>query len=162
MSRMKTFFKYFLAIVIVYVLVDVASYLVMKSTYIDRQYTIISSVPEITVTDARTTAVNGYVYGKIKNTTDSTINDKYLKIDCYTKNGVDVGTKYIEIQNLLPGEEMDFQTKFNYDKVDNFIISSIDKSEIKDSNPEDFKIDDFKLDKINWPIVLCALILMYG
>ncbi len=162
MSRMKTFFKYFLAIVIVYIIVDLGSYLVMKSTYITRDYTIISSVPEITVSESRSTAINGYINGKIKNNTDSTITDKFLKIDCYSKNGTNVGTKYIEINNLEAGSEMDFGTKFNYDGVHNFIISSLDKSEIKDENSEDFKIDDFAKDKINWPIILCALIMIYG
>ena len=40
MSRMKTFFKYFLAIVIVYIISDIASIYLLKSTYITKEYSV--------------------------------------------------------------------------------------------------------------------------
>ena len=88
MSRMKTFFKYFLAIVIVYIVVDIASFYILKSTYLTKDYSVEESILDVQVTDAKATYLNGYVNGTVKNNTDTAVTNKYLKIDSYSKRGV--------------------------------------------------------------------------
>ena len=84
MSRLKTFFKYFLAIVIIYFVVNILSAFIMKSTYDAKDYTIENSIYTVEVADAKATLVNGYINGKIQNKFDSNnANYKIKQRKCY-------------------------------------------------------------------------------
>ena len=83
MSRMKTFFKYFFDIVIVYIISDIASLYLLKSTYITKEYSVENSILDVQVEEAKATFVNGNIKGKVKNNTDVNVSNKYLKIDSY-------------------------------------------------------------------------------
>ena len=109
MKRMKTFFKYFLAIVIVYFLVNLGTFYVLKSTYKTKDYTIEDSILDIQVTEAEATFVNGNIKGVAKNNTDAYVSDKYLKIEAkdidltfYISNDLKIKRFYkkIAINNL--------------------------------------------------------------
>ena len=104
MSRMKTFFKYFLALIIVYFLVNFLSVYLLRSTYKTKEYSIEDSILDIQVTSSQATYVNGQISGVVKNNTDAVVSDKYLKIDSYSKRDVLLGTKYVQLKNLNPGE----------------------------------------------------------
>ena len=71
MSRMKKLFKYFLAFVALYIIVDIGSYISIKSTYIPKDYEVYIDNPEVTVSEFKATTLNGYINGKIKNNTDA-------------------------------------------------------------------------------------------
>ena len=47
--------------------------------------------PNITIEQAKATYVNGYVNGKIKNNTEETINEKYIKFEFSTLRDVNIG-----------------------------------------------------------------------
>lgn len=160
MKRMKTFFKYFLAFLALYIIVDVGSYMSIKSTYIPKNYEVEIENPKVTVSEFKATTLNGYINGKIKNTTDAVITGKALKFDYYSKNDILMGTKYFKVDNFLIGETLDFESKFNYDNVDHVKISIVDSLETIDS--KEFELDDFSKDKINWFILLGALIVVFG
>jgi len=145
MSRMKTFFKYFLAIVICYVVVNVASFFVLKSTYNTKDYSVEDSILDVQVEEAKATFVNGYINGKIKNNTQTDIDNKYLKVDSYSKRGVHLGSKYTKIKDLIPGEETDFESSFNYEQIDNMKLSIIDGAEIAQGT-FDFNFDNTNAD----------------
>ena len=81
MKRLKTFFKYFLAIVIVYIVVDITSLYILKSTYNTKEYSVDNSIFDINVTEAKATFANGYIKGSVKNNTNAQIDNKYLKIE---------------------------------------------------------------------------------
>ncbi len=162
MKRMKTFFKYFLAFAIVYILVDVLSYMLIKSTYTAKNYEVNIDTPQVTVNEIKTTALNGYVNGTITNNSDLVLTGKALKLDYYTKHGVLAGTKYVLVDNVLQGETIDFESKFNFDNVDNVKISIVDALEAQQSADWDISLDDFSKDKINWFILLGALIVVFG
>ena len=85
MKRLKTFFKYFLAIVIVYIVVDIASLYILKSTYNTKEYSVDNSIFDINVTEAKATFANGYIKGSVKNNTNAQIDNKYLKIENISK-----------------------------------------------------------------------------
>lgn len=159
MSRMKTFFKYFLAIVICYVVVNVASFFVLKSTYNTKEYSVEDSILDVEVEEARATFVNGYVKGKIKNKTQTDINNKYLKIDSYSKRGVLLGSKYTKIRDLVPGETTDFESSFNYEQIDNMKLSIVDGEEMVQGT-FDFRFDNPNDAKMSWGTILGAFILV--
>ena len=129
MKRMKTFFIYFLVLVIFYVVSDIISYMILKSNYISKEYEININEPQVTVSEMKSTVLNGYTKGTIKNTTGDVITGKALKLDYYTKNGILVGTKYCEVNNLLVGETQNYESRFNFDNVDSLKVSLVDSLE---------------------------------
>ena len=60
-----------------------------------------------------------------------------------------MGTKYIEIPDLAPGETYDFETQFNFDRVDNFDIQLVDEKDEEVQNAKKFELFKFKWDDIN-------------
>ncbi len=161
MSRMKTFFKYFLAIVIVYILVDIGSFYILKSTYLTKDYSVEDSILDVQVIEAKATYLNGYINGTVKNSTDATVNNKYLKIDSYSKRGVLLGTKYVKINDLNPGESTAFSSSFNYNQIDNMKISLIDGSELPPKETLDFGFDNPEDAKITFAVILGAVIILF-
>ncbi len=162
MKRMKTFFKYFLAFVIVYILVDIGTYLSIKSTYIARNYEVQIGTPKVEISEMKSTVLNGYVKGTLTNDTDLVITGRALRLDFYTKRGVLAGTKFVKIDNLLQGETKEFESRFNFDNVNSLKVSIVDSLEGIDTSGWDFGLDDFSKDKINWFILLGALIVVFG
>lgn len=161
MSRMKTFFKYFLAIVIVYIISDIASIYLLKSTYITKEYSIENSILEIQVEEAKATFVNGNIKGKVKNSTDVNVSNKCLKIDSYSEREVLLGTKYVKIKDLGPGEEAEFVSSFNYEQIDNMKISLIDEEELPPEGDLDFGFDNPEDAKMTFAVILGAVIVMF-
>lgn len=164
MSTMRKFLKYFLLFLAVYFLSNIAIVYLMKTTYNPKRFEIDPNVsPKVEITDFQATITNGYVTGKITNDTGEDINGKYLKLDYYSKNGTNVGTKYVEINNLKPGETMDFTSQFNFDNVDSLKATIVDEKEM----PKNKKLIDFSLDKLTddvfhapWYVWVAALVLI--
>lgn len=146
-EKNEDFFKYFLAIVIVYFLVNLGTFYVLKSTYKTKDYIIEDSILDIQVTEAEATFVNGNLKGVAKNNTDIDVNEKYLKIESYSKRDVLLGTKYVHLKDLNVGEETSFEASFNYQQIDHIKISVINAEEVPESadvlfdNPEEAKIN---------------------
>ena len=161
MSRMKTFFKYFLAIVIVYIIVDVGSFYVLKSAYLTKDYSVENSILDVEVTEAKATYLNGYVNGTAKNNTDAQITNKYLKIDSYSKRGVLLGTKYVKLNDLNPGEQASFSSSFNYEQIDNVKLSVIDGEELPPAGNLDFGFDNPDDAKMSLAVILGAVIMLF-
>ncbi len=164
MSRMKTFFRYFIIFILFYIVSDIVSYQLIKSTYIARNAEINnnSTSLKIEVTDFKSTITNGYLKGKITNISNEAITDKFLKLDFISPNGVNVGTKYIDFGSLAPGESKDFETRFNFDNVKSANVSTIDKVDLPNIEDLDFTWDDLKLNKTNLGVVLFAVFVFFG
>ena len=162
MDRMKTFFKYFLALVILYIVVDICTYFTIKSTYIARNYEVNIEGLNVEIDEFNSTVLNGYLKGSINNSSQEVITGKALKFDYYSKNNVLMGTKYFKIDNFLIGENKEFESRFNFDNVENVKISLVDSLEMQDSSNWDFTLDDFSKDDINWFVLLGALIVVFG
>ena len=95
MARMKTFFIYFMLVVLMFIFSQVIIYIALNTTYKYKEVEINTTMPmELTV---EATSINGKANGKIINNGEEAIENKYVKIDFYSKNNVLMGTKYIEI-----------------------------------------------------------------
>lgn len=128
MDRMKTFFKYALMIAICYFGSNTLIYAGINNTYndiVDYQYLNESNI-EININEAKSTSINGYVKGTIKNKSNSKIKEEYVKIDFYSERNVNMGTKYIKIENLKAKSTVDFEVRFKYSNVSYFIITTVD------------------------------------
>ena len=87
------------------------------------------------------TSINGYIKGKILNNTNQEIKDKYLKIECFSKNNVLMGKKYISIGNIAANSTAEYDIKYNFNKVERAEIDIVDEV------PNDVPEEDRKSDK---------------
>ena len=118
MGRMKTFFKYLLWLIGLYIFVTFAS-----AIYIQNSYKNIEGTVEqreglvIIVEDAKSTLVNGYIKGNVKNVTDTDIQSKYIKVDLISNKGNLILTKYLQIDDLEAGENKNFTLNFRANNI---------------------------------------------
>ena len=128
MDRMKTFFKYFLLVVICYFGSNSLIYAAINNSYQDiaiyQEKT--SNGLDMSGIEAKATMVNGYVKGTIKNNSNRTIMKKYIIIELYSDNNVKMGTKYLEVTNLKPGGTVNIDLNFKYSNVSYCVIDTVD------------------------------------
>lgn len=165
MDKMKKYTKYLIIFLAFYFLSNILTVHLLKTTYQPKKIIIDpDSSPNVEIDDFKATITNGYVKGKVTNNTGTDMNGKYVKLDFYSKNGVNVGTKYVEINDLKPGETMDFSTAFNFDNVDSVKTSIVDQKDLpKEFNWRDLIPDDLSLDFFHapWYIWLAAAIMVF-
>ena len=154
MKRMKTFLIYALLIAVLWIFSDIVIYLTVKGTYRTLDTTVYLSSPEVTVTESKATYVNGYVKGSIKNITEETINNKFLKIDVYSERDNNLGAKYIRIDNLKPNEVREFNMGYKLTDADYVIVT------IEDT-VKNVTIDQFKSQEMNFVLIVGTLMFLY-
>lgn len=142
MDRMKTFFKYFLILVIFYVFSNVMINAFLKVSYIELDNYSINTEPLfVDVTEAQVSKRDGHIYGIVKNNTNTVIENKYLKFSMLSKSGNVLGEKYVKIDKIDVNQLRNYEVDFDYDNVESF------KIEITDTKPKE--IDLIELIKIN-------------
>ena len=142
MDRMKTFFKYFLMVVLFFIFSEVMINIFFKISYKDiHNYKIEVNDLFVDVTEAKATSRNGYINGIIKNKNDKAIENKYLKIIFMSEKNKEIGESYVKIDKIESNQLRKFEVKFDYDNVKTF------KIEMTDTKPED--VDFFELVKNN-------------
>lgn len=127
MARFKQIM--YLALIIV-VFAIFSNYMIgvgLRNSYKTISGEIKSESPEITISESKTTDVNGYLKGIIKNNSETDIEKTYIKLDLYTKRDNILGDEYFEVSNLKVGETREFEIKFNYNDVDHYKINCVNK-----------------------------------
>ena len=109
---------------------------------------------QIDINEAKATYVNGYVGGKIVNSSNSNMFNKYLKIDMFSKRDVLLGTKYVNIGYLKPNREQDFRIGFKYTNVDYCRLDVVDEI------PETVTDSQFASDELRGATLLAAVIML--
>ena len=79
------------------------------------------------MTDVKTTDVNGYAKGIIKNNTEQDIEKIYIKLDLFSKVDTNMGTEYYEVTNLKAGESKEFEIKYKYANVKKYEINCVNE-----------------------------------
>ena len=131
-KRMHNIIMYILIIALLFVFSNVMIYLYINGTYKAIEDSKIEvENPNITIEQAKATYVNGYVNGKIKNNTEETINEKYIKFEFSTLRDVNIGNKYLKIENLEPGQEIEYKVNFKYQDIKKMKISEATAEEVK-------------------------------
>ena len=150
MSRMKTFFIYAIIIIAFYFLSNILIYLFLKGSYKDITGELASD--NIDVTQAKATYVNGYIDGKVINNTDDVMLNQYVKIEIYSKRGVCLGTKYVEIQNIEAGETKDFHMGYKYTDSYRYKVSVV-------NNVSEATEEQFISDEMAWYFIAVTLLM---
>lgn len=154
MARMKTLFTYAFVIAAFWIFSNLIIYLSINGTYKNIDAQVITTVPELYVTDSKATYINGYVKGSIKNNTSDIINKKYIKIDCYSKRNIKLGTKYVLIENLQNGENREFEMYFKFTDVEYVIVSTTD-------NAANSTEKEFISEQVSSYVIIGALICLF-
>lgn len=142
MSRLKTFAKYAIWLILFWILSDILIYYGVNSTY--KNLKIKNEIPsQITIKNAEATKVNGRIKGTIANKEDSDISGKYLKIDLYADNGNLLATEYEEIGNLRANEVKSFETYFKMQDVKQYEVNIVDEK-TEETTSDVFMTEDMK------------------
>lgn len=146
MATLKKFLMYGSWVILFFIFSQIMIFIAINTTYKYKKVESYSTL--ITQAEVKATSVNGFAKCKVK----SGAQNKYIKIDCYSKNDVLMGTKYIKIET---NEEQEFEVRFNYSKVDNA------KVDIVDQIPQDIEQEQTMSDhKMNAAMLISALILL--
>lgn len=123
MSRMKTFAKYAIWLILFWILSDILIYLGLNSTYKDIEQR--GETPTgIEIVQMQATTVNGRATIKIN---DAGLSGKFIKIDLYSSTGVKLGTQYIEIGNIGENESKEIETYFKISEVKSYEITVVEE-----------------------------------
>lgn len=122
MDRMKTFLKYALWVVGFAIFSEFIINVGLNSSYkaIERK----DEIPQVQIYQAEATLVNGRIKGTIDT---ANINKQYVKIDLFSKRGVFLGKKYIQLQKAQ--SKQDFSIYFELEDVKSYQISLVDEKE---------------------------------
>jgi len=154
MKRMKTFLIYALIIAAFWVFSDIVIYLSVNGTYKNKEAKVYVTSPQITVTENKATYVNGVIKGSIKNNTEKIIDGVYLKIDMYSARDNNLGTKYIEINNLKQNQVRDFEMGYKFTDVNYVTITTT-------NNVEKVSLEEFESDEANFYFLVGTLMFLY-
>ena len=142
MSRLKTFAKYAIWIILFWILSDILIYYGVNSTY--KNLKIKNEIPsQVTIKNAEATKVNGRIKGTIANKEDSDMSGKFLKIDLYSDNGNLLATEYEEIGNLRNNEVKSFETYFKMQDVKQYEVNIVDEK-TEETTSDVFMTEDMK------------------
>lgn len=127
MSRLKTFFKYVIWIVVFAVLSELLINASLKSSYAD--ITRKDTTAQVEITQAQATLVNGKIKGTIKDDRKDSLTGKYVEIKLYSSRDNEVGKRYIQIQTTDVNQTQDFNFYFEKNDVKSYKISIVNEKE---------------------------------
>lgn len=124
---MKTFLKYALWVVGFIILSEFLINVGLNSAYKDIKRK--DEIAQVGVYQADATLVNGRIRGIIKNQETNNISGKYLKIDFYSNRDVNLGKKYVPIEELETEGTQIFEVFFKLQEVKSYEISIVDEKD---------------------------------
>ena len=130
MKTMKTFWKYFINFIVLFLLVSGLMNLgTMKINKEEEK--IINCVaqtekPVIEVTECTSNDKGGVLKGTVTNDATVLINVIYVKADFYDEKDNLLGTKYSEIKYFNVGEKAKFEIEFDYENVSKVNVTTTD------------------------------------
>lgn len=137
MSRMKTFFIYLLLFVGLYVVSNLLIDAYIKTSYYKIEtYDIDVKEANITIMTAKASKDDGHIEGKIVNNTNEKVTNRYMKVELFSNKDVNLGTEYVKIDELNPGDLKNFKIDFACDNVTSFKITFISEEQRNAERPE--------------------------
>lgn len=153
MSTLKKFLMYGSWVLLFFIFSQIMIFIAINTTYKYKKVEVYTTA--ITEAEVQATSINGFAKCKVVNKTQSNIENKYIKIDCYSKKDTLMGTKYIKIDEIQPNEEKEFEVRFKFNRVDKAKIQIIDEIE-QDVSEEQLVSDP----EMTLAMIISALILL--
>ena len=150
MKRLKKFFIYFLLIVGFYIISQILISCIINLRYKNIQATAKDGNTIVVVAEA--SQIDGIANCKVINLQAEPMENKYLKVDCYSKDNILLGTKYIEMGRIGAKDKKEYEVRFNYKKVKRV------ETEIVDEIPKSISEEDKKSDEKQKGIMLLTAV----
>ena len=133
MARMKTFLTYALLIIGFMFLSFVLENGLLENMYVKMTGNIDESSNGVEISDVtgKASNVNGYINFTVTDNSGSNEN-KYIKIDLYSKQGNHAATKYVPITDLDENGKKTYQVKIKGQEIRNYTISVLNEDEMPD------------------------------
>lgn len=153
MSRMKTFLKYGIWIILFFIFSEIMINVSLESTYHDIGRK--DRLQQVTIYQSQATKVNGRIKGNIFNDSKNKITNKYLKIDLYSERNILLGSKYIDVSNMRDDETRNLEVYFKVQDVEYYEMKFTDEKE-EGELPEMLK--DLTKEQVIFGVILVRLI----
>jgi len=156
MARMKTFGLYALIVILFMIFSNVMINLATKAVYGPMTvYLNTETGEDIEIAESKSTHVNAIVKGKFTNNTKQDINNKYLRIDIYSRRDNLLDTKYVALESLKAGDSQEFTMGFKSLGAVTCTMQVVDEA-IQNSEDTSFISEEVgKLWIAKWVIILC-------
>ena len=156
MKRLKTFLIYGLLIAVFWILSDFLINVGINSTYkpIER----IDNTAQIDVYQAEATLINGRMKGVIKNSDNANTSQKYIKLQLYSARDVEIGTRYIEIEELQPEQVKPFELYFKIRGVKYYKLEIVDEKGPEENLDIDLIPKDLTKGEILWGVIIALML----
>lgn len=153
MKKMKTFFGWFVFLVLFIIISEVIINIALNSSY--KNLSRKDTTEGVNVYQAEATYVNGRIRGIVENTGNPDIEGKFLRVDIYSERDVILGTKYIDLTDLKKGENKPFEIFYKFQNTSYYNISIVDEQEQVDDSG--FLINDLTKRKV-MTMIIAAII----
>ena len=122
MDRMKTFAKYALMAIGIYIFTSIVVFIGFNLNYKDIECN--NQIAEqISIEKAEATSTTGRIYGYVTNIKENNVNGKYIKVEIYNTDNEKDEVQYLKIDDVKYGEKKMFKVFF---KTDNAKYCNID------------------------------------
>jgi hypothetical protein len=131
---MKTFLLYALGIIGFMFLSYVLENGLIEDMYKTMNGEIIPSSSNLVIEDVtgKASNVNGFMSFKLSNDSSSNIENQYIKIDLYSKQGLYAASKYVKINDLPAESTKNYEVKFKGTEIRSYKLSIV--SELPDKS----------------------------
>ena len=117
MSRMKTFLKYVIWLVLFFIISEFLIAVGLNASYRDIERR--DDLSQVQISQAQATLVNGRVKGTITNTQE--LGGTYVRFDFYSERDNVVGRKYIQLEKSVPNQ--DFSIYLDAEDITSYEVS---------------------------------------
>jgi len=125
MGTIKTFAKYALMAVGIYVLTNILVFIGFNLNYKDIECNN-QFVEQISIEKVEATSTTGRIYGYVTNLKENNINGKYIKVEIYNTDNEKNEVQYLKIDDLKYGEKKMFKVFFETDNAKYCNIDLVD------------------------------------
>lgn len=125
MDRLKTFLKYIIWIALFFIFSNVMINFCLETNYKDLERK--DEIKQVNIYQAQATKVNGRIKGAIFNDVSNKITNKYVRIDLFSKRGVNLGSKYIDVSSMRDNETKYFEEFFKLENVEYYEVVFTDE-----------------------------------
>lgn len=154
MDKMKKFLLYIILIILFFIFSNFLIEVGINTTY--KEIKGKNNIEQIEITNAEATLVNGRISGKLNTEMTKELYSKYIKIDIYSPRDILLGTKYIEMKDLIKNDNS-FETYFKLQDAKRYEVSLVDQK----GTSENEELFDVQLTGFEIMVgVMIALILM--
>lgn len=158
MARMKTFGIFALIVIGFMIFSNIMINLATKAVYSPMSvYLNTKNGEDFQIKEAKATHVNAIIKGEFTNHTKQDINNKYLKLELYSRRDNLLDTKYVALDSLKIGESKEFSMGFKSMGAVKCTMEVTDTAVQNTSGTSFISEEVGKLWVAKWIIILCFI-----